>query len=253
VSAPQHTGHQAWDGSAAAYVLRALDSTELDQFEDHLTGCPICREEVAGLQVVADALPSAAPAIAPPGELKHRIMTTVRADAELLRAAGSEADQPGASSTSPRRPRWRGWRGLTLRPATALAALAVMGAGVAIGAVAFGTGTGTGTGGPQPATRAAIVNQRLAPGATASIQSTPHVTTLQVAGLRPPAPGRIWQVWLGRPGQPPQPNVRFDLTTGAVAVAGDLRGVNQVMVTEEPIGFVPSAPSGPPVLRANLA
>jgi hypothetical protein len=249
MSDPAHTGHQAWEGSAAAYVLRALDATELDQFEHHLTGCAVCREEVAGLQVVADALPSAAPAATPPAELKHRVMTAVRAEAALLNAAGSEADQAGARSASPRRPRWRGWRGLTLRPATGLAALAVMGAGVALGAVAFGTGGG----GPQPVTRAAIVNQRLAPGATASIRSTPHVTTLQVAKLRPPARGRIWQVWLGRPGQPPQPNVRFDLTTGAVVVAGDLRGVKQVMVTEEPISFVPSAPSGPPVLRANLA
>ena len=247
MSTSEHLSHERWESSAAAYVLRALDADELAQFEQHLAGCAVCREQVTGFQVVADALPSAAPTVAPPPELKDRIMATVRSEAELLQAAGSDADRVGApAKASPSR--WRGWRGLTLRPATGLAALALTGAGVAIGAVTFGQG-----GGSHAVTRTALVNAGLAPGARASVRSSGGVTALQVAGLPAPARGRIWQVWVARPGQPPQPNVRFNLASGTVVVAGDLRGVNQLMVTEEPSAFVPTAPTGPLVLRAKPA
>ena len=264
---PGHLEHQRWEGSAAAYVLNALDPQELALFEQHLATCPTCRETVASFQLVADALPGAAPAATPPPELRDRIMATVRSEAELLRAAGPQADRPPAPApaaapgdpapagptTAARAPaprvRRRAWRGLTLRPATALAALALLGAGVAIGAVTLGNPTV-----PQVAVRTAFVNPRIAPGARASVRrSTTTATALQVTGLPAPSRGRIWQVWVARPGQPPQPNVRFALTTGTVVIAGDLRGVSQVMVTEEPIAFVPPAPTGPLVLRANLA
>ncbi len=42
--------------------------------------------------MVADTLPLAAVQVAPPPELKDRIMSAVRAEAEVLQAAGPEAD-----------------------------------------------------------------------------------------------------------------------------------------------------------------
>jgi hypothetical protein len=55
--------------------------------------------------MVRDALPLAVEQIAPPPELGDRIMGVVSSEAELLRAAGSDADQPAK-----RERERRGWR-----------------------------------------------------------------------------------------------------------------------------------------------
>ena len=39
-------------------------------------------------------LPVAVPPVSPPKELKSRVMSVVESEAELLQAAGSEADRP---------------------------------------------------------------------------------------------------------------------------------------------------------------
>src|SRR6185503_1310666 len=75
-----------------AWVLGALPEDEQRRFAAHLETCEICRREVAELQMVADTLPLAAVQVAPPPELKDRIMSSVRAEAEVLRASGPEAD-----------------------------------------------------------------------------------------------------------------------------------------------------------------
>src|SRR5919198_1299635 len=84
---------------AGAYVLGALPPDELDAFAAHLAGCDACRREVAQLRGVVDALPLAAAQVAPPPELKDRLMTVVRAESDLLHAAGSEP----AARAEPRR------------------------------------------------------------------------------------------------------------------------------------------------------
>jgi anti-sigma-K factor RskA len=70
----------------------------------------------------------------------------------------------------------------------------------------------------------------------------------------PPA-GEIYEVWLGRPDQKPQPtNALFSVTAsgdGDVDVPGNLHGVNQVMVTPEPAGGSP-VPTHPAVITADL-
>ena len=82
---------------AGAWVLGALPEDEERRFAAHLETCAICRREVAELQMVADTLPLAAVQVAPPPELKDRIMSAVRAEAEVLQAAGPEADASRAS------------------------------------------------------------------------------------------------------------------------------------------------------------
>jgi len=77
---------------AGAWVLGALPQDQEGRFAAHLETCAICRREVAELQMVADTLPLAAVQVAPPPELKDRIMSAVRAEAEVLQAAGPEAD-----------------------------------------------------------------------------------------------------------------------------------------------------------------
>ena len=85
-----------------SYVLRALPEDEHERFEAHLATCEECRRDVAELQVVADTLPLAAAQVAPPPELRDRIMATVRSEAELLGAAG-RARRPARASRPRRR------------------------------------------------------------------------------------------------------------------------------------------------------
>ena len=69
---------------AGSYVLHALPDDEHERFEAHLATCADCRREVADLQVAADTLPLAAVQVGPPPELRDRIMSIVRSEAELL-------------------------------------------------------------------------------------------------------------------------------------------------------------------------
>jgi BMFP domain-containing protein YqiC len=244
MSGPDRTEHERWSGDAAAYVLKALDAVEREQFEVHLRECARCRDEVAHLKVVADTLPAAAPPVAPPPALKDRIMATVRAEAELLQAAGPDADRGRPRGRRWRRP-GRGWSGLTLGLASAAAATVLVAVGVAVGGLSFG-------GGGHARTVAAQVNASALPGAHAFVRRSGSATQLEVAGL-PAAPrGRIWQIWIKRPDRPPQRNARFELRNGSIDVPGNLGGTNLLMVTAESITHVSDVPTGPVVIRAQL-
>ncbi len=63
---------------AAAYVLGALKDEETETFRRHLATCAVCRDEVAALQMVADALPLTAPQLPVPRRLRRRVMSGVR-------------------------------------------------------------------------------------------------------------------------------------------------------------------------------
>jgi hypothetical protein len=67
--------------------------------------------------------------------------------------------------------------------------------------------------------------------------------------------GRIYEVWLKRGSQPPEPtDALFSVTdngAGTVGVPGDLRGVSQVMVTDEPSGGS-TKPTRSPVIVVSV-
>jgi Anti-sigma-K factor rskA/Putative zinc-finger len=223
---------------AGAYVLGALDEHEVDPYRAHLAGCAACREEVAQLQVLADSLALAAPRAQAPEDLRGRLMSVVRGEAELLRAAGHEADRPARARS---RGRWR------LLPA--LAATGALAAGVLIGALAINTGSGQQT--------RVIHATVLAPGhrATATLRKVGSHVQLEVTGMPAPPPGRIYEVWLQRGSQPPAPTDALFSVTGAgagtVGVPGDLRGVSKVMVTDEPLGGS-TKPTRSPLIVASV-
>ncbi len=77
--------------------------------------------------------------------------------------------------------------------------------------------------------------------------------TLLVRHLPAPAAGRIYEVWLKRPGAAPAPTTAlFTVTAGGradVGVPGALSGVSDVLVTEEPAGGS-RVPTGPAVIVA---
>jgi hypothetical protein len=99
----------------------------------------------------------------------------------------------------------------------------------------------------------------------ARVTGSPGTAEVRVAGghaelivrhLSPPPAGRIYEVWLKRAGQPPSPtSALFSVTTtgaGDVGVPGDLGGVSEVLVTQEPAGGS-LVPTDAPVIVATLA
>jgi anti-sigma-K factor RskA len=232
---------------AGSYVLHALPDDEYERFEAHLATCEDCRREVAELQVAADTLPLAAVQVSPPPELRDRIMTIVRSEAELLGAAEARADEPAAAPTGPRRR--RRWS-LSLRPLTAaMAASALVAAGV-IGGIVL-------TGGSDTKTVTGTVQIASAPTARASLQLSDDATKLQVRRMPPPPAGKVYQVWLKRPNQDPAPTTALFRTdrSGSADVEiqrGRLKGVDQVLVTAEP-GGGSMKPTSDPVIVASTA
>jgi anti-sigma-K factor RskA len=233
---------------AGSYVLHALPDDEHERFEAHLATCPDCRREVADLQVAADTLPLAAVQVGPPPELRDRIMTIVRSEAELLAAAGARADEPAAAPAA--KPRTRRRWSLSLRPLpAAMAASALVAAGVIGGIVLTGadhTKTVTGT-----------VQIASAPAARASLQLSDDATKLEVRRMPPPPAGKVYQVWLKRPNQDPAPTTALFRTdrSGSADVEiqrGRLKGVDQVLVTAEPDGGS-MKPTSAPVIVASAA
>jgi anti-sigma-K factor RskA len=232
-----------------SYVLRALPDDEYERFEAHLATCEACRRDVADLQVAADTLPLAAVQVGPPPELRDRIMAVVRSEAELLGAAEARVEEPTVAAPAKAPRRRRRWS-LSLRPLpAALAAGALVAAGV-IGGVVL-------TGGDNAKTITGTVQIASAPAARASLQLSDDATKLQVRRMPPPPDGKVYQVWLKRPNQDPAPTTALFRTdpNGNADVEiqrGRLKGVDQVLVTAEPDGGS-MKPTSDPVIVASTA
>lgn len=238
--------HENWQDSVGAYLLGALPSEERDGFETHLAGCPECRAEVEHLGSAVDALAASPIQYEPAPELKGRILAVVRAAAELLLAAGARADVPAPAPRVAETGRRRWW---SLRPPMALAgAVAVLALGLVAGSLLT-------SGGDSPGTRTVVAEVGTV-GGSAHLELDDDRVQLVAAGLPHPGRNRVYQVWLKRPGQDPQPTHAL-FTTGrdgsaAVRVPDSLEGVEAVLVTREPEGGS-KVPSEAPVITAPLA
>ena len=86
-----------------------------------------------------------------------------------------------------------------------------------------------------------VVSARVmgSPGA-AHLRISHNHAELVVARLPPPPAGRIYEVWLKRGSTSPAPtSALFSVTANGAAtvdVPGNLRGVSQILVTQEPAG-----------------
>lgn len=230
------SGHGRWEGDAAAYAVGELEADELQPFEEHLAGCVQCREEVAAMREAIDALPLAAATVAPPSRLKGRVMATVRAEAGR-RAREAQAPQ---KSRGRRRP---GPAGRTAWPKLAAAGAAAVVVAAVVVALTVGGGHAT-------RTYAGVV---YAPGASASLRQSSTGARLQVSRLPAPPVGRLYEVWLQRAGQPLVPaSTLFITSTGSVAVPGNMRGVQAVLVTAEPRPSGSRQPTRPPIIVVRL-
>ena len=94
-----------------------------------------------------------------------------------------------------------------------------------------------------------------APAARASLTVADDRATLKVRDFPAPPSGRVYQVWLKRPGRPPDPTTALFRVSGGnatVDVPGSMKGVDQVLVTAEPDGGS-RAPTRDPVIIAQPA
>jgi anti-sigma-K factor RskA len=233
-------GHSHYENELAAYILGALEPDEADAFEAHLEGCEQCQSRARWLSASVDVLPSAVEQVEPPPALRERLMETVRA----------EAGEP-AEDTPARRPaRRRGladWLGsLSLRPAAALAGVALLlAAGVA--------GYAIGGGGEESQTKTiAVPGTPATPQSTASLVRDGDRGVLRVSNL-PQRSGRVYEVWLVKDGKP-VPSSLFQVAsdgTGAAAIPHGLDDATQVMVSSEP-GGGSKQPTTQPVLSAMI-
>jgi Anti-sigma-K factor rskA, C-terminal len=228
---------------AASYVLRAMPDGEWEVYQEHLARCTPCAEKVAELRFVADALLSGVPQLSAPAPVRGRVMAIVRAESELLRAAGHGADQP-APVPSRRRRRLSSLRPL---PAIALASVALA-IGIGGGALLWGGDGGV--------TRRTVVAHVDAAGAAAHLRMTSDGAKLVVSGMPAPPEGRVYQVWVRHgAGTTPKPtDALFSVSSAgdaSVDVPGDLDGVDAVMVTDEPPGGS-RLPTRAPVITASL-
>jgi hypothetical protein len=234
--------HEHWADAAGAYLLEALEDNEKAGYEAHLAGCARCRDEVEFLRVASDALPMMADQHAAPPELRDRIMAVVVTEAQLLRAAGPEADRVPARA--PER-RSRRWFAFVPRSGLALGATVLLIAG---GVTGWALRDENGS-----AARTVVADVKI-PGASATLVLRDGTSTLVTKKLPRPGKNRIYQVWLKREGiSAPEPTdalftVRHD-GSASVDVPGSLKGVEAVLVTAEPEGGS-QAPTSAPVIAA---
>lgn len=241
--------HEMHADDVGSYLLGAMPDDEREAFEAHLAGCPRCRQDVEELRVAAEALPIAVPLMSPPAALRDRIMAVVDAEAELLAAAGRRADEPAAVPAPAPARRRAGWTSWLLRPvAAAAAAVVLLAAGALGGVLARG-------GGDEPSART-VAAQTTVPGAQVRLRVGEEASTLVARNMPAPPRGRVYQVWVKRPGRDPEPTSALWTPNRAgeadVAVPGSLDGVEAVLVTDEPLGGA-TVPSKTPVISASPA
>jgi len=225
---------------AAGWVLGSLSPQDAERFAAHLEDCSRCRAEVARLTGSCEQLIEAVPQLAPPPELRERVMASVRADAARSGAAGTD---PSAEPVRRAR-RSAVHLGLVLATLATLATLAV--------AIVVLTTHNASQGGMR------TVVGKVAPTggarARAVVRISSHEATLILTHLAAPPSGRIYQAWVVRRGSAPTATgARFSVPrSGDTRIAlPPLRDVTQVILTAEPPCGSP-APTPPPVVVVAL-
>jgi len=190
---------------AAPYLLGALEPDETRAFMRHLDQCAVCRDEVASLAPVLDALPSCAPPRSVRPAFRRRMLRAVRDEPRTPR--------PRTRSVALRRSAPAGWLALGL--AVAAAALVV-----AVGI-------------PHARTRTirASVGQ-------AALRVDPGGHGELVVERLPSLPAdRTCELWLIPRRGHPIPGTLFGVTargTADLGVPRDLHGITRLLVTAEP-------------------
>lgn len=248
---------------AAAYVLDALDDDERAAFEAHLADCAECTVDVEDLRAAAALLAASEPPVAPPVDLKARVM------AEIAGTAQASPMPPTAPSniapvapTALRRenvdvPAGRG-------PSTWITLVA---AAVVVVLLGFGAVLAFGNGDPAPdPTELAIAElqeapdtvtvdlQGDAPGTVQVMYSAEQQRAMVVGeGLDAPSDDQVYQLWTIS-GEVPTPSVVFSPVDGELGEEMDMDFAppEAWAITVEPSGGSP-APTGDIVFQGTPA
>ena len=220
--------HRGWRAELAAHMLGSLESDEREAVERHLEDCERCREEVRWLQPAIDLLPESVAQIEPPAQLRERLLAEVQSESA-----------PAKPAPSPER---GGLRRFFLRPAVALAGVALIAAAVA--------GYALNGGGEEKTTTVVASSARV----DAKLERSGDSGTLQLTGLRQAPSSHVYQAWVQRGGGI-HPSSLFDARKNGratVALPNQLAGARAVMVTVEPRGGS-RQPTGSPLINLKLS
>lgn len=214
----------------AAYAIGGLVGREERVVAKHLDRCEECATELAekygpAVAVLAESVEQ----VEPPPELRQSLMATVHREAA--------EDAP-----APERPRSR-WQAFVLRPATGLAVIALVAAGVVGYVVAEGGDGQTET--------VELSNTESA--ATGTLVVDDESATLHMKGMDELGRGDVYQVWVAdstgvMPSASFVPGADGTATAAVPEAAGE---ADRVMITEEPMAGR-QAPSGQTVFDAQL-
>ena len=229
-----------------AYAADALDDDERLAFEAHLQACPACRQEVAELTATAARLGAAA-RLAPPAELKDRVLAEVGRTRQVPprsgvaepadgRAAGRWYRQPVAAAAA-----------ALLVVAAGLGALAVHENRQAAQARAMADRIAAVAADPGHTVRTVAVGE----GGSGTVVAAGDLAIFRGSQLPRLPGGRAYQLWRIR-GQEPE-------SAGVLGRGGDVTGVvtglapgDVIGLTVEPAGGSDS-PSTEPVLLVPMA
>jgi anti-sigma-K factor RskA len=201
-----------------AFTLGALDPEERRVVEEHAQGCASCSRELEALAPAVGVLGESVEQLVPPPEMRERVLAIVNSEAEAREEPARE----------PRRRKRRDLRGFLLRPATGLATVAVLAAGIAGYLIADDGGGGAET------TTVAVMPEAPRIGGTLEVGDVS--STLRLQGMRQLTGDDVYQVWVAegtvlRPSSNFIPERDGTATTG---VDGHLEPGTRVMVTREP-------------------
>ena len=224
-------GERSLHELTAAYAIDALSSDEAREYEEHLSGCEACREELTRLQEVSRALAYGAEPAEPPPALRERIL------------AAAQAERPRAETQRARlelrRPRWA-------YPTLAFAAVA------ACAALAFGIWATT-LHSRLDERNSALRAFPLQGAAGSLVVGGNGQAELVVSGLRPAPAGKTYEIWVLRNGQAyPAGLFAANSKTVIVRLQRSLPSGASVAVTVERAGGS-QTPTSKPLLSSSSA
>lgn len=216
-----------------AYALGALTAEESEDVRAHLEGCAL-HPELAELLGTIEALPATTEALAPPPELRARVLAL----AERPASAQGGAVVPTPIPLGDRRRRGP----LSLLPWAIAAAFALL------ALASFLVPRSAPNGEPTLVRREGTAAAGLAR-ASLTVESSSQLVVFEVSALAPPPPGREYQLWVVRGQTPASLGVFVPSSDGtASVVARAALGPGEVVaITVEPTGGSP-APTTQPFL-----
>jgi anti-sigma-K factor RskA len=250
-------------------ALDALDGPDAAEFREHLRGCEGCRAELAALERVAGAVGTSVPPVAPPPELRARVLGAVAATAADVRTAKrpGSARWPVALAAAAalvlgigllvtreqlRRERARG-RELAAEAQRARSELADLQKALAEARSVHDLVK-------QPDSRLTLLaGLQAAPGARARViwNASTREAVLIASGLQPAPPGKAYEMWVIGEAKPPTPAGVFQPAADGTALVRlprveETARPHTFAVTVEPAAGSTS-PTGPMVLAGAVS